>query len=47
MADLLELPGIKESIQLLLDPRYVPYYIIAIALLTELARRRTLKKDTD
>lgn len=42
-----DLPGIRESIQLLLDPRYVPYYIIAIALVTELARRRTLKKDAD
>ncbi|CUA90587.1 hypothetical protein Ga0061061_11412 [Chelatococcus sambhunathii] len=46
-ADLFELPGIRENTQLLLDPRYVPYYIIAIALVTELARRRTLKKDAD
>jgi hypothetical protein len=44
-ANLFELPGIRENIQLLLDPKYVPYYIIAIALMTELARRRTLKKD--
>lgn len=46
-ADLFELPGIRENIQLLLDPKYVPYYIIAIALVTELARRRTLKKDIE
>jgi hypothetical protein len=44
-ANLFELPGIRENIQLLLDPKYVPYYIIAIALVTELARRRTLTKD--
>jgi hypothetical protein len=47
MADLFELPGIKESVQALLDPRHVPYYIIAFALVTELARRRTLNKDAD
>lgn len=47
IADLFELPGIKESIQALLDPRHVPYYIIAFALVTELARRRTLNKDAD
>jgi hypothetical protein len=46
-ANLFELPGIRENIQLLLDPKYVPYYIIAIALVTELARRRTLKKDAE
>jgi hypothetical protein len=45
IAGLLELPGIRENIQLLFDPKYVPYYIIAIALVTELARRRTLKRD--
>jgi len=47
IADLFELPGIKESIQALLDPRHVPYYIIAFALVTELARRRTLNKDAE
>lgn len=45
VGDLFDLPGIRENVQVLLDPRYVPYYIIAIALITELARRRTLKKD--
>ncbi len=44
VADLFELPGIKEGIQALLDPRHVPYYIIAFALVTELVRRRTLNK---
>jgi len=44
---LFELPGIRETIQLLLDPRYVPYYIIAIAHVTELARRRALGKGAD
>lgn len=47
MGGLFELPGIKENMQLLLNPRYVPYYIIAIALVTELARRRTLDKSAD
>jgi hypothetical protein len=47
IADLFELPGIKESIQALLDPRHVPYYIIAFALITELARRRTLNRDAE
>lgn len=47
IADVFELPGIRESIQALLDPRHMPYYIIALALVTELARRRTLNKDAD
>ena len=40
--DLLGLPGIKEDIQSLLDPAYVPYYLIGVAIVTELARRRSL-----
>jgi hypothetical protein len=47
MGGLFELPGIKENIQLILNPRYVPYYIIVIALVTELARRRTLSSGAD
>ena len=45
VGDVFDFPGVKENIQVLLDPHYVPYYMIAIALITELARRRTLKKD--
>jgi hypothetical protein len=47
MGGFFELPGIRENIQFLLNPSYVPYYIIAIALVTELARRRTLSKGAD
>lgn len=40
---ILTFPGVHESIVgSLLKPEYVPYYLIAIAVLTELARRRTL-----
>ena len=38
-ADLFDLPGIRENVQVLLAPRYLPYYIIVIAIVTELARR--------
>lgn len=39
-------PGVHESIVgSLLRPEWVPYYLIAIAVLTELARRRTLNRD--
>lgn len=37
-------PGVTSAIQSVLQPKYVPYYIIAIGLITELARRRTAKK---
>ena len=43
--DVFGLPGVKETVQGLLDPRYVPYYLIAIALVTEAARRRTLQDE--
>lgn len=43
---ILTAPGVHESIVGgLLRPEWVPYYLIAIAVLTELARRRTLSKD--
>lgn len=44
LGGLFELLVIRENIQLLLNPSYVPYYIIAIALVTELGRRSTLTK---
>jgi hypothetical protein len=31
-------------VQQLLKPQYIPYYVIAIGLITELARRRTAKE---
>ena len=34
-------PNISGALQSLLKPEYIPYYVIAIGLITELARRRT------
>lgn len=34
-------PHINGALQSLLRPDYIPYYVIAIGILTELARRRT------
>lgn len=43
---ILTAPGVHETlVGVILKPEYVPYYIIAVAAFTELARRRTLKKD--
>jgi hypothetical protein len=42
LANLAGLPGVSGNIQSLLSPKYVPWYLIAIAIITELARRRTL-----
>jgi len=38
-------PAVSQAVQAALQPRYVPYYVIAIGLITELARRRTLGRD--
>lgn len=40
-------PNINSAVQTLLQPKFIPYYVIAIGLLTELARRRTVGKATD
>ncbi len=37
-------PGVSAAIQSLLQPKFIPYYVIAIGLVTELARRRTASK---
>jgi hypothetical protein len=42
LANLAGVPGVSENIRALLSPQYVPWYLIAIAIITELARRRTL-----
>jgi hypothetical protein len=42
---LLQDPGVSAAIQTALQPRYIPYYVIAIGLVTELARRRTLGRE--
>lgn len=37
-------PSVTAAIQSALQPKYIPYYVIAIGLLTEIARRRTAGK---
>jgi hypothetical protein len=37
-------PDVSGAVQQLLQPQYIPYYVIAIGLITELARRRTAKE---
>ena len=37
-------PNISGAIQSALQPKFIPYYVIAIGLITELARRRTAGK---
>ena len=34
-------PNVNDAMHALLKPQYVPYYVIAIGLITELCRRRT------
>lgn len=34
-------PNVSSAIQSVLQPKLIPYYVIAIGLITELARRRT------
>lgn len=38
-------PSITAGLQQVLQPKFVPYYVIAIGLVTELARRRTAGKS--
>jgi hypothetical protein len=38
---LLSDPNITGAIQTALQPQFIPYYVIAIGLVTEIARRRT------
>ena len=38
---LLQDPNVSAALQAALQPKYVPYYVIAIGLVTEIARRRT------
>jgi hypothetical protein len=39
-------PNVGSAIQSVLQPKFIPYYVIGIGLLTELARRRTVGKQT-
>lgn len=37
-------PNVTGAIQSVLQPKYIPYFVIAIGVVTELARRRTAEK---
>lgn len=37
-------PSMTAAVQQVLQPKFVPYYVIAIGLVTELVRRRTAGK---
>lgn len=37
-------PSVNDAIHAALQPKFIPYYVIAIGLVTELARRRTAGK---
>jgi hypothetical protein len=36
-------PNVTGAIQAALQPKYIPYYVIAIGLIIEIARRRTAR----
>ena len=38
-------PNVTGAIQTALQPKFIPYYVIAIGLVTEIARRRTIAKE--
>ncbi|HZP70624.1 MAG TPA: hypothetical protein VFB29_11835 [Pseudolabrys sp.] len=35
-------PSVTGAIETALQPKFIPYYVIAIGLITEIARRRTV-----
>ena len=35
-------PNVTGALQAALQPKFIPYYVIAIGLITEIARRRTV-----
>jgi hypothetical protein len=37
-------PNVTGAVQVALEPRFIPYYVIAIGLITEVARRRTISR---
>ncbi|OZA81766.1 MAG: hypothetical protein B7X76_08095 [Azorhizobium sp. 39-67-5] len=41
---LLQNPDVTSALQSALQPKFIPYYVIAIGLVTELARRRTVDR---
>lgn len=38
-------PNVSSAVQSILQPKFIPYYVIAIGLITELARRRTVRME--
>lgn len=36
-------PNVTSAVQAALQPKFIPYYVIAIGLITEIARRRTAR----
>jgi hypothetical protein len=38
-------PNVNGAVQQALQPKFIPYYVIAIGLITEIARRRTAKAN--
>ena len=37
-------PNVTGAIQVALEPKFIPYYVIAIGLITEIARRRSISR---
>jgi hypothetical protein len=35
-------PNVTSALQAALQPKFIPYYVIAIGLITEISRRRTI-----
>lgn len=44
-ADWLNAPGVADGIRSVLKPEYVAVFVVGLALVTELARRRSLNRD--
>jgi len=45
LSGFLDSPSISDGIRTILNPKYIPYYLIAIAIITEIARRRSMPKN--
>lgn len=41
---LLQNPDVTSALQSALQPKFIPYYVIAIGIITEMARRRSVDK---
>ena len=37
-------PNVTGAIQVAMDPKFIPYYVIAVGLITEIARRRSISR---